>query len=168
MPLWFPARILCCCVAISIFCIYGIAQPAPQPPFGACDSRELMYRLGPEDPAYGSAVQLAQTLSSHGIKVICVGPSKMVNFFVGQKGAAFFRTDHGNFNALFAFQPEQFAYLAVVERPREGRLHTYDFYGTPKVRTMQGREHFFVKQDTTFVVTPDERLARSLTEIYGE
>lgn len=81
--------------AASILCIYGIAQ-LPQSGFGSCDSRELKYRLSPEDPAYGSAMQLAQTLSSHGIKVNCVLPSKMVNFFMGQKGAVVFRTDHGH------------------------------------------------------------------------
>jgi hypothetical protein len=168
MPLRFAARILLCCLAFSIFCICAVAQTAPQAPFGACDSRELKYRLSPNNPAYGSAMRLAQTLANGGIKVSCVLPSKMANFFVGQKGAALFRTDHGAFEALFAFEPEQFASLAVVERTPEGRLHTYEIYGIPNVRTMQGREAFFLKHETTFFVAWDYRIARSLAEIYGQ
>ena len=168
MSLGFTTRIFRCGLAVSLFSYCGIAQPPPQSPSGRCDSRELKYGLSAKDPAYGSAMQLVKTLSRQGINVNCVLPSKMVNFFVGQRGAALLRTDHGDFEALFAFEAEQFAYLAVVERPQEDNLHTYDFYGTPTVRTMQGRKHFFLKHDITFFVTMDERLARSLAEIYGE
>lgn len=162
------ALILRCLLTISLSCICAMAQGPPLARFGVCDSRELKYPLNAKDPAYRSAMQLAQTLSSHGIKINCVLPSKMANFFLGQKGAALFRTDHGDFEALFAFQSEQFAYLAVAERPQENSFHTYDIYGTPTVRTIEGREQFFLRYDTTFFVTMDERLARSLAEIYGE
>jgi hypothetical protein len=113
-------------------------------------------------------MQLAQTLSSRGMKINCVGPSKMINWFVGQKGAAAFRTDQGVFNAIFMFEPEQLAHLAVVERPQVGSLHTYEIYGTPTPRTMQGREHFFLKQDATLFVTAKGKLAKRLTDIFGE
>ena len=168
MTLRLTNLILRCLLTISFSCICAIAQRPPQAPPGVCDSRELKYPLNAKDPAYRSAMQLAQTLSSHGIKVNCMLPSKMASFFIGQKGAALFRTDHGDFVALFAFQPEQFAYLAVAERPQENSHHRYEIYGTPRVQTIEGREQFFLRHDATFFITLDEQLARSLTEIYGE
>lgn len=168
MALRLTALTLRCLLTISLSCVSAIGQCPPQAPSTVCDSRELKHRLNAKDPAYRSAVHLAQTLSSHGITINCALPSKMANFFVGQKGAALFRTDHGDFEALFAFQPEQFANLAVAERPQENSFHTYEIYGTPTVQTIEGREQFFLKHDTTFFITSDEQLARSLTEIYGE
>src|ERR1700730_15819237 len=53
------------------------------------------------DAAYPDAMDLAQTLISHSFIVTCVSPSQMTDTFEGQEGAAVYRTNEGDFEALF-------------------------------------------------------------------
>jgi hypothetical protein len=57
--------------------------------------------LAKSDAAYPDAMDLAQTLISHSFIVTCVSPSQMTDTFEGQEGAAVYRTNEGDFEALF-------------------------------------------------------------------
>ncbi|HMK29241.1 MAG TPA: hypothetical protein VK473_06100, partial [Terriglobales bacterium] len=95
----------------------AVAQPAV-PASWKCDPREFTGRLQADDPVYTDAVQLSQILSRGGLQVKCVLRSKMARPSAWQKGAALYRTDRGDFEALFAVKSEDFASLTVVEQPQ--------------------------------------------------
>jgi hypothetical protein len=157
--------ILVLMLMLSVRC--ALAQPAP-PESWKCIPREFSARLRFNDPAYTDAVQLSQVLSARGLKVRCVLSSKMAQFFAGQKGAALYRTEHGDFEALFAVRPEDFAGLSVVEQPQRGGLYVYEFYGNPEVRGLESsRREYFVKHGATFVITRVQQIAASLNAIFG-
>ena len=56
----------------------------------------------------------------------------MANVFEGQLGAALYRTNRGDFEALFVTEPHTFSSLRLVERSEGGR-YLYQFEGTPPV-----------------------------------
>jgi hypothetical protein len=115
-------------------------------------------------PAYDDAMSLAHTLSNHGILVECIRGSKMEQFFEGQKGAAWFKTNQGIFEVLFLPSPETFAGLEIIDRGRNGR-HIYSFRGTPRIsRVMDSSEpNYFIKHENAlFSVWGDEELAHSI------
>jgi hypothetical protein len=94
-----------------------------------CKPEELGNLLRPTDPAYEDAMDLASALGSHGIIVKCVLPSKWTAIFEGQLGAALFRTDYGDFEALFLPKGQNFDSLISTERHENGRfLYTLDGY----------------------------------------
>jgi len=95
-----------------------------------CTPNELLALIKPDDPAYADAMELAQTLHAHGVLVKCVLQSTMVHTFEDQKGAAFFKTDYGEFSALFLPKPQTFASLEIVSRAENGRF-LYSFQGNP-------------------------------------
>jgi hypothetical protein len=75
------------------------------------------------DPAYVDAMELAQTLRSRGFTSKCVLRSTMEGAFEGMEGAALYRTDRGDFEALFLAKPQTFVGLIVMEEQRNG-IHT--------------------------------------------
>src|SRR5258708_16853131 len=72
--------------------------------------------LAKSDAAYPDAMDLARTLISHSFIVTCVSPSQMTDTFEGQEGAAVYRTNEGDFEALFLPKPQNFNKLRVIER----------------------------------------------------
>ena len=65
-------------------------------------------------PVYIDATNLARDLATRGIKVECIRRSKEEHLFQGQKGAAWFRTNHGVFEAWFF--PDTKAAMVAVEK----------------------------------------------------
>lgn len=63
-----------------------------------CDPKAA---LPATDPAHAEAMKLSKTLNRHGIQIRCVLLSKEAQLFDGQLGAALFRTEIGDFEALF-------------------------------------------------------------------
>jgi hypothetical protein len=127
-----------------------------------CDPRALLPHT---DPAYADAMELAKTLTSHGISVRCVLLSKEAQMFEGQLGAAFFRSDIGNFEALFLPRSETWDELEVVEQREQGGHATYHFRGVPKYSgTWDGKPVYFVKHGNQLLHSLDEKMVARLRE----
>ena len=61
-----------------------------------------------DSPVYNDAMELAHILNDRGIVVECVRRSKGENRFDGQKGGAWYKTDHGIFEVWFLPKTESF------------------------------------------------------------
>jgi len=97
--------------------------------------------LSPSEPVYSDAMELKQMLESHGFEVRCVFPTHLWSIFeVGDggvmhstvEGEANFRTNYGDFEAVFVPQPQTFADFKITEH-REDSGFLYTFGGTPRV-----------------------------------
>jgi hypothetical protein len=79
----------------------------------------------------------------------------MESAFEGLEGAALYRTDRGDFEALFLPKAGTFANLAVTERGENGG-YVYSFEGRPKPlgtnRLESPRRIYFVKRGNQFLV----------------
>ena len=130
-----------------------------------CSPNDLLGVIKPDDPAYADAMQLARTLQLHGFIVRCVGQSKMIRFFAGQKGAAVFKTDQGDFEALFLSDTETFDSLEPVES-RENAPFQYSFRGTPSPSYVHpidsNHPMFFAKHGNQLFITSKSQLAVSI------
>jgi len=124
-----------------------------------CDARELENPIKPVDPIYSEAIDLAEVLRERGLTVKCVLPSKMANTFEGQAGAALYRTNHGDFEALFLKKPATFASVKATEAEKNG-FYFYSFEGRPATSGWtSSRREYFVKNGSQMLVTREEQLA---------
>lgn len=125
-----------------------------------CDARELENPIKPVDPIYSEAMDLAEVLRDHGLTIKCVLPSKMVNSFEDQVGAALYRTNRGDFEALFLKKPATFASVKSTEEEKNG-FYFYSFEGRPLARGgwTSSRREYFVKHTNQLLVTRQEQLA---------
>ena len=127
-----------------------------------CDPGAL---LPPTDPANNEAIELAKTLSRHGIQVRCVLLSKQSQMFEGQLGAALFRTDTGDFEALFLPRLQSWDDLKIVQQRETGGYTKYHFEGSPKYSgTWEGRPVYFVKHRNQFLHSLDQQLVVKLRD----
>jgi len=127
-----------------------------------CDPRAL---LPPTDPAHTEAIHLAKTLSRHGIRVRCVLLSKQAQMFEGQLGAALFRTDAGDFEALFLPRLQSWDDLKIVQQHETGGYTKYHFEGSPKYfGTWEGRPVYFVKHRNQFLHSLDQQVVVKLRD----
>ena len=127
-----------------------------------CDPRAL---LPATDPAYAEAMKLSKTLNRHGIQVRCVLLSKEAQLFEGQLGAAFFRTDTGDFDALFLPSSQSWDKLKVLEQREPGGYNRYRFQGSPAYSgTWEGKSVYFVKHRNQFLHSLDQELVSKLRE----
>jgi hypothetical protein len=132
----------------------------------ACTSEELKEQLQSDADVYHDAMTLAGTLRKHGISTKCVLGSTLEGSFVGQEGAATYRTDHGDFEVLFLAQPKTFDRLSVKEW-RDGYGFSYSFNGPPKPWPANLIESsfpiYFIKdRNMLFVVQNNTKLATTL------
>jgi hypothetical protein len=125
-----------------------------------CDARELVNPIKPDDPIYSEAMDLAEVLRHHGLAIKCVLPSKRVNAFEGQVGAALYRTNRGDFEALILKKPATFASVKPTEA-HENEFYLYSFEGRPPARGgwTSSRREYFVKHRSQMLVTREEQLA---------
>jgi hypothetical protein len=131
-----------------------------------CSTQDLLAVLRPADPGHADAMELAQTLRNHGFAVKCVLQSKMVGQFEGQKGAALFRTNRGDFDALFLPKAQTFS-LQPNEERKNGR-YIYSFSGSPHSTGGpwdSDRPTFFVQHANQFLTTWDKQLASLLDKV---
>jgi hypothetical protein len=77
--------------------------------------------------------RLGQRLEAHGFKVECMRRSKEENLFVGQKGAAWVKTDHGIFEAWFLPSGQSFEKLGIKETVGGDGRYLYSFSGLSHV-----------------------------------
>jgi len=131
-------------------------------PVYACDSRTV---LRESNPAYSDAMALKEELNRLQIRVQCVSTSKMAGMFDGQPGAAVFRTDAGDFEALFLANSETWDGLKIVENHELSGLYEYRFEGTPRYSgTWGGRRQYFVRNGNRLLVTSDRLRANTLRD----
>jgi hypothetical protein len=130
--------------------------------------RDLSAALQPNDKAYAPALELSQDIQRGGFVVRCILRSRWEGLFEGLTGAALYRTNRGDFEALFLAAPNTFDQLAINER-REGERWVYSFEGQPKpwpANRIEGRRIHFVKNDRRLLlVLEDETLAASLQRV---
>ena len=130
-----------------------------------CPQNDLLAMVKPYNSAYTDAMSLARTLQAHGFIVKCVLQSKMAQFFEGQNGAALFRTDHGDFEALFLPPSQTFASVEVNEWRENGRF-LYSFRGSPSPTSSQpidsAQPMFFERHANQFYVTSNRQLAETV------
>lgn len=124
--------------------------------------------LQPTDAAYPDTVDLTRALADNGLVVQCIAPSKMAGTFAGQTGAALYRTNRGNFEALFVSKLQNFDGLQIVERQECGR-YLYSFGGHPKPWSANlidaSRPVYFIKSLNRLIVAHEEELAAHLGSI---
>jgi hypothetical protein len=96
-----------------------------------CTGKTAQAQLSATDPAYVDAMDLTRYLIDHGFVVKCVLESKQHHQFNGQTGAALYRTDRGDFEALFLPPGKTFDDIKIVEERQGARFH-YSFRGTPQ------------------------------------
>ena len=128
-----------------------------------CSAQDLLAVLKTDDPAYTDAMELAQTLRNHNFTVKCVLQSKMNGFFEGQKGAALYRTNRGDFQALFLPKTQKFAVQPI--ETRENGWYIYSFAGSPHATGGPldcARPTYFSQHANQLFETGDEPLAAAL------
>jgi hypothetical protein len=128
-----------------------------------CDPRTT---LPATDPAYAEATKLSKALNMHGIRTRCVLLSKEAQLFDGQLGAAFFRTDIGDFEALFLPLTQSWDKLQVIEQHECGGYNRYHFQGSPSYAgTWEGKNSlYFVKQRNQFLHSLDPQVISKVRE----
>ena len=131
----------------------------------SCTADDLLAVVKPADPGYADAISLGRTLQAHGFVVKCVLQSKMIHIFEGQKGAALFRADQGDFEALFLPAPQTFDSVELVEW-RENDRFLYSFRGSPPPTSSQPIDSaypmFFERHANQLFVTSTRQLAASI------
>lgn len=118
--------------------------------------------LPASDAAYRDAMALAQTLIKRRFVVTCMSPSKMTGTFEGQDGAAVYRTNQGDFEALFLPHPKNFDKLQVIES-QDGQRYRYSFVGPPEPWPANLIDSafrlYFVKHGSELIVAEDQQVA---------
>jgi len=131
-----------------------------------CSDRDLLAALQPTDKEYSMAIELAKTLQAEGFIIKCMLRSKMEGSFVGQDDAALFRTDRGDFEAMFLPKQKTFEKMEIIERQENG-WYVYSYEGDPKPawatkRTESPRRIYYVKHANLLLETWDDLLAEDL------
>jgi hypothetical protein len=119
-------------------------------------------------PVYKDATSLATALNERGFHVQCMRGSVEERLFVGEKGAAWVKTDRGIFEVWFLSKPETFAALEVNEQQDNGR-YLYTFSGTPKIPGTidSSKQSYFIPSGSLlFHVWGDEQLAMGLKNAF--
>jgi hypothetical protein len=165
--MWLPGRIFGACLLSTVIVALGTTREVSTQKTD-CRQQDLIAALQPNDRAYAFALELSQALQRGGFVVKCVLRSHWENAFEGLAGAALYRTDRGDFEALFLTPPETFDKLAIVEH-REGPRFVYSFEGHPRPgpgdRIDSARPMHYVKDEHRLLITwGDESVATRLRQ----
>jgi hypothetical protein len=153
-------------VWLGIFWLGSASVPAQST--ARCSELDLSAALTSADQGYRAAMAWSERLRNRGVTVRCVLRSTMDGMFDKQDGAALYRTDRGDFEALFLAPPLTFDQLTVNEREENGR-YLYSFSGAPKPwpvnRIDSARRMYFIKHGSALLVAQDPQLAALLAPI---
>lgn len=158
-------------IGLVIVPLVGSAVAQSTSPLAGCSDVNWP-PLSPLDPAYASALDFTQELTQHHFIVTCVAPSKMTDMFEGQEGAAIYRTNEGDFEALFLPKPQNFDKLQIVEQRQRGR-YLYSFGGLPGPRQANlkwnsDRPEYLIKHVNQLIVVRDKQLATRIESALAE
>jgi len=136
--------------------------------------------LSSTDPVYADAMELKQTLESHGFVVRCVFPTKFGSIFQVKdgdvqrstiEGEADFNTNYGNIDAVFLPKPQTFADFTITER-RKGGGYLYTFAGAPRVweanRFGSASRIYFLKHGNQMLMVSDKLRARLVQALHSD
>jgi hypothetical protein len=152
-------------ICFPLLCVGSQSALGNQQP---CGPEEAQALLPVSNPAFADALDLARTLGSRGFVVKCILSSKMEGLFAGQEGAALYRTNRGDFEALFLPKSQNFSALLVVEQ-RETADYVYSFLGSPRpwpANRMEGSKTYFIKNTNRLFITWDSQVAKILDEVF--
>lgn len=154
---------------LILLCLLSLFSAASSPRSVAQQSDcPILILLPSDNVAYGDAMELAQTLRKNGLVVKCVALSKEDRMFEGQVGAANYRTDLGDFDALFLPKLENFNSLKIMEQKETAGGYQYSFRGKPHSLTehWEGtRPSYFVKHANQLLHSPNKPLAAKLESL---
>ena len=156
--------------ALMLFLAAALSAPRAAASGDGCSPREIQLAITKTDPAYGSAMQLAAILRSHGVVVQCVLPSKMASILPQQLGAALFRTDHGDFEALFRPAQQNFSDVLISGGRVNDGYYKY-LYKNPQGRLLggwEGRQAFFLKHGNMLFIASEEAIVAALRRTLEE
>lgn len=138
--------------------------------------------LSTSEPVYPDAVELKQTLESHGFVVRCMFPTTLWSIFVvGDEGGGpsvhstvegqvNFSTNYGDVQAVFLPKPQTFANFGITEH-REEHGFLYTFSGTPRVwdanRFGTAYRVYFLDHENQLFFIGDVKLLRRLEKVLG-
>ena len=132
-----------------------------------CSPEDIATLLQPTDAVYSDAMELGSTLGEHGFAIRCILVSKLGGLFKAVQGAALYRTDRGDFDALFLPAPQTFAELKIVEHQKKnGFAYTFSGKSTSWAinRLESERREYFLKHATQLLILSDEQLRRKLQD----
>ncbi len=157
--------------SLAIAALFGLFALGAFATEERCGPHELSGSLRLSTPSYSDAMILKQDLTEDGFQVECVLESKMNGMFSSDQlgyrsSAALFRTDHGDFEALFLPRPFTFDSAEVHEK-RDGSRYIYSFTGDPQSRTSPDspRRMYFVKRHHKMFIVTDATLAATLADL---
>jgi hypothetical protein len=151
-------------VVFVLFCASVVSATSPQN-----DPCNPSIALTMSDPAYKEATKVAETLRSHGISVRCVLSSKEAQMFEGELGAAFFKSDVGDFEALFLPGSKSWDALNVVEQRGTDGFTRYQFSGTPSYSgTWVGKPVYFFKHGNVFFHSLNSQTISRVRGVYEQ
>jgi hypothetical protein len=132
--------------------------------------------IAANDPAYADAIGLQSALEAHGFVVYCIFPTKLSSAFLVRRsgvahstveGEAAFRTNFGDFGAVFVPKPQNFAELNIKELRKDGG-YLYTFSGMPGVWMLKqlgsNRRQFFIKNGNYVLSMSDDKLRDRIGE----
>ncbi len=150
---------------VLIFCSCFVRAQSAE-----CSPEDAAALLQPTDAVYSDAMELGSTLSEHGFAIRCILTSKLGALFKGLEGAALYRTDHGDFDALFLPAPETFAELKIAERSTK-KGFAYWFTGKSRSwaanRLESGHREYFLKHQSQLLILDDDQLRMKLQDALG-
>ena len=156
-----PETLLLAVTTLVLAVIPSVATAGSRKQLQGCNDVDQP-SLAKSDAAYPDAMDLARTLISHSFIVTCVSPSQMTDTFEGQEGAAVYRTNQGDFEALFLPRPQNFNKLRVIERS-DGQSYRYSLAGRPEPWPANLIEStfplYFVKHRNELIVAQDQQVA---------
>jgi hypothetical protein len=156
-------RSLACSSLLFLMAFFSCSRIVSARQSSGCSASDLEGVLKADDSAYADAMELAKTLREAGFTVKCVLQSKSVSLFEGQKGAALYRTNRGDFEALFLPKGHTFA-LRTAERRESGR-YVYTFEGSPRFSERAWdsvRATYFAPHGNQLFITSERRLVEEL------
>jgi hypothetical protein len=152
--------------------LYTAPRPAVAGQSPGCSERELAAEIKSDSPVYPDANELAKTLVAGGFVVKCMLHSTMQGMFEGMSGDVLYRTDRGDFVALFMAKPKSFESLEIIEKLEKSR-YIYSFRGNPQPRgenriVDSSRPEYFIKHaNQLLIIWGDSQLAESLRRVLG-
>ena len=165
-------RMLLVLLAMCLATLYTAPPRAGSGQSSGCSDRDLAAEIKPGSLVYADANELAKTLVAGGFVVKCMLHSTMQGMFEGMSGDALYRTDRGDFVALFMPKPKNFESLEIIEKLEKSR-YIYSFRGDPKPRgenriVDSSRPEYFIKHaNQLLILWGDSQLAESLRKVLG-
>ncbi len=133
---------------------------------------EVVSLLRSSDVAYADAMEFAQFLDKHNLKVQSIHASNLNGFFRGVEKAAYFKTENGVVEVIFFPDTNGAEKLTIKER-REDKRYIYSFEGLPRSgshgdRLNSNRPVYFITHRNWFIVTYDEKLSNALKSVFAK